>query len=261
VSNCVPYFAKEGLLSVARSMPTSAAVDLVAKKRGIPCFEVPTGWKFFVNLCDAKSLGVGTWSPLLCGEESFGTGSSHIREKDGIFAVLCWLSVLARENQIGKPLLSVQQIVESHWAEYGRNYYQRYDYEECETEKATLFTNRLTEIVNAFQDGQKFPLSHGFVLSKCDEFSYKDPVDGSVSNNQGWRFLLADGSRFVFRLSGTGSSGATVRLYLEKYTPPTEGKQALLLSSNEALRNLVDTALEFAQVNAILGRKEPTVIT
>jgi len=263
VASCVPYFATGGLKSVARSMPTSAAVDLVAKKLNIPCFEVPTGWKFFVNLCDAKELGKGDWSPLLCGEESFGTGSSHIREKDGIFAVLCWLSVLAKANETTKEgqLVSVQQIVEAHWQEFGRNHYQRYDYEECDSGKAKEFTDRLTKLIAEFKSGQKHKLLNGFELSVCDEFAYTDPVDGSVSKNQGWRFLLADGSRFVFRLSGTGSSGATVRLYLEKFTPPSAGKEALVQSPTQALKPLIEAALEFAKLKDMLGRDAPTVIT
>lgn len=261
VPQCVPYFKSAGLKAVARSMPTSAAVDLVAKKMNVPCFEVPTGWKFFVNLCDAKELNKGDWSPLLCGEESFGTGSSHIREKDGIFAVLCWLSVLAFENKGKDQLVSVQDIVEAHWAEFGRNHYQRYDYEECDSAQANEFTSRLTELIAKFNAGEKLDLSNGFELSVCDEFAYTDPVDGSVSKNQGWRFLLADGSRFVFRLSGTGSSGATVRLYLEKFTPPSAGKQALVESPTQALKGLTETALAFAQVKQLLKRDAPTVIT
>lgn len=258
----IPFFAKEGLHAVARSMPTSAAVDLVAKKLGIPCFEVPTGWKFFVNLCDAKMLGKGDYSPLICGEESFGTGSSHIREKDGIFAVLCWLSVLAKANAVASnPLVGVQTLVENHWLEFGRNHYQRFDYEECDSEKAKKFTTRLTELIAKWTAREPLRLKNGFELAKADEFAYEDPVDGSVSKNQGWRFLLTDGSRFVFRLSGTGSSGATVRLYLEKFTPPQSGRDALVQSPNEALKGLIEAALEFAQVKELLERSAPTVIT
>ena len=190
-----------------------------------------------------------------------GTGSSHIREKDGIFAVLCWLSVLAKENLNKSEKLSVQQIVEAHWQEFGRNHYQRYDYEECESDKAKKFTDRLSELIRSFTAGERHKLLNGFELSQCDEFSYEDPVDGSISKHQGWRFLLADGSRFVFRLSGTGSSGATVRLYLEKFTPHSAGKDALLQSPTEALKGLIEAALEFAMVKQILDRDEPTVIT
>lgn len=250
VSQSVPYFAG-GIRCIARSMPTSCAVDLVAKKLGVPLFEVPTGWKFFVNLCEQQDLYV----PLLCGEESFGTGSSHIREKDGIFAVLCWLSVLAWENRNPLlPLVSVRDVVTKHWREFGRNHYQRYDYEELPTQVADAFTRRLTQLQLDKQD-----VGHGFALSLGDEFCYHDSVDGSVSEHQGWRFLLRDGSRFVFRLSGTGSSGATVRLYLEKFTPATASD--LLDPPGVALRELVAAALEFAQVRELLERAEPTVIT
>jgi len=259
VAQCVPYFAKHGLKAVARSMPTSCAVDVVAKDMGVPCFEVPTGWKFFVNLCDAQALGKGDWSPLLCGEESFGTGSSHIREKDGIFAILCWLSVLAHENAAtaSAPLVGVQAIVEAHWRKYGRNHYMRYDYEEVDSAKAKALTDRLSAFC-AVPAGIP-ALEHGFAVAKADEFSYHDPVDGSVSSNQGWRFLLKDGSRFVFRLSGTGSSGATVRLYLERATPP--GSPDLLAPPSAALKNLIEAALAFAKVREFLGRDQPTVIT
>jgi phosphoglucomutase len=250
VAQSVPYFS-EGLKCIARSMPTSAAADLVAAKLNVPIFEVPTGWKFFVNLCDQPQ-----YNPLICGEESFGTGSSHIREKDGIFAVLCWLSVLAKANaDASKPLVSVADIVQAHWAVYGRNHYQRYDYEDLPVEVAAKLTAHLTAQLTTPQVGG------GFTVRLADEFSYSDSVDKSVSANQGWRYLLTDGSRFVFRLSGTGSSGATVRLYLEKYTPPSEGADKLHEAPGVALQSLVRAALAFAQVKEILQRPEPTVIT
>jgi phosphoglucomutase len=260
VSECVPYFA-QGLKAVARSMPTSAAVDLVAQKMKVPCFEVPTGWKFFVNLCDAKELGKGEWTPLLCGEESFGTGSSHIREKDGIFAILCWLSVLAHANQstpVGK-LVSVQDIVHAHWREFGRNHYVRYDYDVEDASRAKRMTDRLTAMIQSNELAGKKLQGTDLEIAQADEFTYHDPVDESVSANQGWRFLLKDGSRFVFRLSGTGSSGATVRLYLERMTPASSPD--LLEPPLQALKGVIAGALHLAQVNEMLGMSAPSVIT
>ena len=203
---CIPYF-KGGVKGVARSMPTSAALDKVASKLGLQCYEVPTGWKFFGNLMDAGKLSI-------CGEESFGTGSDHIREKDGVWAVLAWLSILAHANpDASKPLVSVQQIVEQHWATYGRNYYCRYDYETVESDKAATLMAELVKLTTS-DIGKQWG---EFTVSAADEFCYTDPVDHSVSAHQGIRFLMADGSRVIFRLSGTGSVGATIRMYIEKY--------------------------------------------
>ncbi len=266
-TRCIPYFREGGLKAIARSMPTSAASDLVADKLDIPKFEVPTGWKFFGNLMDSGLLGKAEYSPLICGEESFGTGSSHIREKDGIWAILCWLSILAFRNTDTKPgnLVTVQQIVEEHWKTYGRNYYCRYDYESVETAKANKVTSQLTQFIN--ENGSKLPMplsgskqeTEKSVLVRCDEFEYKDSVDGSVSSHQGWRFLFQDGSRFVFRLSGTGSSGATIRLYLEKYVDPSSGN--LSMTTMQALSGLVDIALTTSSIHEHTGMSGPTVIT
>jgi phosphoglucomutase len=198
----VPYLAG-GLAGVSRSMPTSGALDRVAAKLGLALYEVPTGWKFFGNLLDAGLI-------TLCGEESFGTGSLHIREKDGLWAVLCWLSILADRNQPGGKLVSVEEVVRGHWAEYGRNYYQRYDYENLETAQADKVFKHLESQMQVFIDEAPG--------NTAVNFSYTDPVDKSVSANQGYIFKWADGSRFVFRLSGTGSSGATIRIYLEKFS-------------------------------------------
>ena len=212
----IPYFTRRGgVKSLARSMPTSQALDLVAKELGVPLFEVPTGWKFFGNLMDsAEIFGQEDYTPLICGEESFGTGSSHIREKDGVWAVLCWLSLLAKQNEStmssGK-LISVRDIVIGHWKRFGRNVYCRYDYEGVDKTSALKMMARLTGIIDMWRLSGNKPVTlpaGNFVLSKADEFEYHDPVDKSVTRNQGWRFIMSDGSRFVFRLSGTGSTSA-----------------------------------------------------
>ncbi|CAN1796489.1 Phosphoglucomutase, cytoplasmic [Linum perenne] len=211
----IPYFSS-GLKGVARSMPTSAALDVVAKSLNLKFFEVPTGWKFFGNLMDAGLCSV-------CGEESFGTGSDHIREKDGIWAVLAWLSILAyknKDNLSGGKLVTVEDIVRKHWATYGRHYYTRYDYENVDAGAAKELMANLVKLqsnlaaVNETVKGIRSDVSK---VAHADEFEYKDPVDGSISAHQGVRYLFEDGSRLVFRLSGTGSVGATIRLYIEQY--------------------------------------------
>ena len=236
----VPAYAK-GLSGVARSMPTSCAVDRVAAELGIPCFETPTGWKFFGTLLDADKA-------TLCGEESAGTGSNHVREKDGLWAVLYWLNILAARNE------TVEQIVRSHWQHFGRNYYSRHDYEGIETARAeTLFT-RLREKLPTLA-GQEVA---GMKIAKADDFAYVDPVDGSRSEKQGVRIILEDGSRAVFRLSGTGTEGATLRLYLERYEadPARHG-----IPLQEALSPLIRMAEEIAQISEITGRSKPDVIS
>ena len=198
-----------------------------------------------------------------------GTGASHIREKDGPWAVLCWLSILAQKNETSNEgeLITVKDIVIDHWKEYGRNVYCRYDYEGVSKEDATKMMARLTGMIEMFNmaqmSGPSFSINIGsdIKLSRCDEFSYKDPVDGSVSTNQGWRFVLDDGSRFVFRLSGTGSVGATIRLYLERYLAPDVDESLLTMGVQEALGPIVDCALQFSQLEHFTGRKAPTVIT
>jgi phosphoglucomutase len=209
----IPFFARAGgLKGVARSMPTSCALDRVAAKLGVRVFEVPTGWKFFGNLMDSKELGKEDFNPFLCGEESFGTGSDHVREKDGLWAVLAWLSILANVNdnvEIGK-LVSVETIVKRHWATYGRNFYCRYDYENVATSDAESMMKHLGARITAFTDAKHAsvnqteyvePITATFSLSECDEFRYVDPVDGSVSEKQGLRFVMKDGSRIFYRLS------------------------------------------------------------
>ena len=230
-----------GLAGVARSMPTSAAVDVVAKELGIPCFETPTGWKFFGNLLDAGRI-------TLCGEESFGTGSDHIREKDGLWAVLFWLQILARKRT------SVAAIMADHWSRFGRHYYSRHDYEAIASEAAHGLYDRLKGMLPTLV-GQDFA---GRCIATADDFSYSDPIDGSLTTGQGLRLLLDDGSRVVFRLSGTGTQGATLRLYLESYVPPSGNLQQ---DPQQALADLISAADQLAEIKQRTGMDQPTVIT
>jgi len=232
---------RQGLAGIARSMPTSAAADRVALALHIPCFETPTGWKFFGNLMDAGKV-------TLCGEESFGTGSSHVREKDGLWAVLFWLNILAARKQ------SVETIVREHWASYGRNFYSRYDYEAIPTEGANGVMQHLRGSF-ATLTGKKLGK---YTVQTCDDFSYTDPVDGSVSQNQGIRILFSDGSRIIFRLSGTGTEGATLRVYLEAYEADVSRHH---LDAQQALRELIEIALNISELQTRTGRDQPTVIT
>ncbi|HKG90293.1 MAG TPA: alpha-D-glucose phosphate-specific phosphoglucomutase [Gemmatimonadaceae bacterium] len=236
-----PGYAR-GLSGVARSMPTSQAVDQVARRLEIECFETPTGWKFFGNLLDAGRI-------TLCGEESFGTGSDHVREKDGLWAVLFWLNLLAARKR------SVEQLVREHWSTYGRNYYTRYDYEAVPADAANGVMQQLRD---RFPQLPGTTLGPGLRVAACDDFSYRDPVDGSVSEHQGLRVLLDGGSRFVFRLSGTGTEGATIRMYVESFEPDAARHD---LDAQDALRPLVTAALELAQLRERTGRAQPTVIT
>jgi phosphoglucomutase len=230
-----------GIAGIARSMPTSAAADRVAEKLGIEMHETPTGWKFFGNLLDAGRV-------TICGEESSGTGSNHVREKDGIWAVLLWLNIIAQKKQ------SVHEIVGDHWATYGRNYYTRHDYEEVDSAVANKLMDdlraQLPEIANATYDSLK--------VSYADDFTYHDPVDDSVSANQGIRIGFADGSRIVLRLSGTGTVGATLRLYLERYEP-AHGQHDL--DTQSALSFLISLANRIAGIAERTGRDAPSVIT
>jgi phosphoglucomutase len=236
----VPGYAG-GLSGVARSMPTSGAVDVVAESLGIPCFETPTGWKFFGNLLDAGRI-------TLCGEESFGTGSNHVREKDGLWAVLFWLNIVAVRG------LSVEAIVREHWALFGRNYYTRYDYEGVDSAAANAMMSGLRAALPSFA-GRTIA---GRRVHVADDFSYTDPVDGSVSERQGVRLLFTDGARIVYRLSGTGTEGATIRVYIE--SRETEASR-LDLPVAEALAPLVDAALSESRLAELTGRTAPTVIT
>ncbi|HPG23391.1 MAG TPA: alpha-D-glucose phosphate-specific phosphoglucomutase [Amaricoccus sp.] len=230
-----------GLKGIARSMPTSAAADRVAEALGIGIYETPTGWKFFGNLLDA---GLAT----ICGEESAGTGSDHVREKDGLWAVLLWLNILAVRKQ------SVRDIVEAHWAEHGRNYYARHDYEAIETAAANDLVADLRNRLAALP-GQAVA---GLTIAAADDFAYLDPVDGSESAHQGIRVLFEGGSRAVFRLSGTGTSGATLRVYLERFEPDPARHG---LATAEALAEVIAAAEALAGIRARTGRTQPDVIT
>jgi phosphoglucomutase len=254
-ADVIPFFRTQGgLKGVARSMPTSGAVDLVAKAQNLALFETPTGWKYFGNLMDSKEVYKGTeFCPFICGEESFGTGSNHIREKDGLWAVLAWLSIIADQNPSPTgPLVSVQEITEKHWAQYGRNYYCRWDFEGVSKESATAMMDKMRSDF-ASNNGK---LVGRFTIAKADDFMYVDPVDGSISKQQGIRFLMECGSRIIFRLSGTAGSGATVRMYLEQYEPTD-----INMVASEALGPLVRVALDLCDIKAFLGTEEPTVIT
>jgi len=230
-----------GIRGVARSMPTSQAVDRVAEALGLDCYETPTGWKFFGNLLDAKRI-------TLCGEESFGTGSDHVREKDGLWAVLFWLNLLAVRK------MSVQEIVREHWRRFGRNFYTRYDYEEIDLDAANGLMQqlqaRLAELPGSRLDG--------YTVDYADNFAYTDPVDGSVSENQGVRIGFSDGSRIVYRLSGTGTAGATLRVYLESYEPDPEKQDR---ETAAVMQPLAGIATGMAEIESRTGRSEPTVIT
>ncbi|MDE2017956.1 MAG: alpha-D-glucose phosphate-specific phosphoglucomutase [Hyphomicrobiales bacterium] len=235
-----PGYAK-GIAGVARSMPTSAAADRVAAALGVPSYETPTGWKFFGNLLDA---GLAT----LCGEESFGTGSDHVREKDGLWAVLFWLNVLARER------VPVKRLVAAHWARYGRNYYTRHDYEEIDAAPAKAMmadlAARLATLPGTTLAGMK--------VEAADDFAYHDPVDGSDSKGQGLRVMFEGGARIVYRLSGTGTAGATLRVYVERYVAPGGD---LHRDAQEALADLIAVARDLAGIAARTGRTTPDVVT
>ena len=236
----VPAY-KGKISGIARSMPTSQAPDQVAKKLGIDCYETPTGWKFFGNLMDADKV-------TLCGEESFGTGSNHIREKDGLWAVLFWLNILAARNE------SVADIVQQHWQEYGRNYYSRHDYEAVDSDLANKMMAGLQEKVKTLTK----TILGSLEVSYSDDFCYTDPVDNSISEHQGIRIGFSNGSRIIFRLSGTGTSGATIRIYYESYET---NHQQMNQDTQEALGELIDISLEVSQLQQITGRDKATVIT
>jgi phosphoglucomutase len=231
-----PGYAK-GITGVARSMPTSCAADRVARKLGINSFETPTGWKFFGNLLDANLVTV-------CGEESFGTGSNHVREKDGLWAVLMWLNILAHRRQ------SVKDIVTAHWQEYGRNFYTRHDYEEVATENAN-------QLMKALRDSLPFRVGQNGIVT-ADDFSYNDPVDQSSTSGQGIRLIFENGSRVIYRLSGTGTAGATLRVYIESYEADASKHNQ---DPQDALATMIAFARNAADIEAKTGRTVPTVIT
>lgn len=237
-------------------MPTSGAVDLVAKRNNLNLFETPTGWKFFGNVMDSKTQFEGVnYNPVMCGEESFGTGSNHVREKDGLWAVLAWLQILAFYNpDSSSAFVHVEDIVSQHWETYGRNYYCRYDYEGVSSDAAA-----------AVMDGMRAQFSSlpgtvfgSFTVGSADEFTYLDPIDGSISRNQGIRVLMTDGSRIILRLSGTAGSGATIRLYLEKYEPGSGNTKQFVA---DALGELVKISLSVTKIPELTGMANPTVIT
>ena len=232
---------RNGISGIARSMPTSTAADLVAKALNVPAYETPTGWKFFGNLLDAGKV-------TLCGEESYGTGSDHIREKDGVWAVLFWLNLQAATGKL------VPQIVNEHWQRFGRNFYSRHDYEAIDSTVAKDLMSNLQSKLSGLAGGQ----FNSYTIATADNFSYTDPVDGSLSTNQGVRLIFSDGSRIVFRLSGTGTEGATLRVYIEKYEAnPTNFN----VPTQQALAELIVIANEVAEIAARTGMNQPTVAT
>ena len=236
----LPAF-KSGLTGVARSMPTSRAIDRVASALAIDCYETPTGWKYFGNLLDAGKIQI-------CGEESFGTGANHVREKDGLWAVLCWLNILAVRGK------TPEQIMRTHWQTYGRDYFTRHDYEGIESDKAAAMFSALQEKLTSLC-GKEFSSQ---TVSYADNFSYTDPVDDSLSSNQGVRILFESDARIVLRLSGTGTSGATLRVYLDRYE---DAGGELDLNPQQALGNLIDVAGQIAEIEEFTGRTKPDVIT
>lgn len=239
-AHLVPAY-KEGVAGVARSMPTGRAVDRVAAALEIPCYETPTGWKFFGNLMDAGKI-------TLCGEESFGTGSSHVREKDGLWAVLFWLNIVAERNQPART------IVREHWAKYGRDYFSRHDYENVDSAKASEMIEQLRTKLSTMAGQQVGDLT----VESADDYHYIDPIDGSESAKQGIRILFTDGSRIVMRLSGTGTSGATLRVYFDRY----EGDPFHVSHDpQKALADLIIAADQLAGISAFTGRQKPDVIT
>jgi len=244
---CIPYFKKHGIQGYARSMPTAQAIDRVAKAHGKECFEVPTGWKYFGNLMDAGKLS-------LCGEESFGTGSNHIREKDGVWALLAWLQILAETK------CSVEGIIHQHWRQYGRNVFTRYDYENVDASGANLMMSYMEPLLPGYVGMTLKADGHSYDVVNADNYEYRDPIDGSIAKNQGLRVFFKDGSRIIFRLSGTGSSGATVRIYAESLVQASDNEH-LYLPSQDLLKPLILVALDICKMVQFTGRHAPTVIT
>jgi phosphoglucomutase len=257
-SDLIPQF-KDGLKGCARSMPTSGALDLVAKKKGIPFFEVPTGWKFFGNIMDSGVPqyypGKPTYTPFICGEESFGTGADHVREKDGMWACLAWLQILAAKTEKSGELYTCEKVANEHWKEYGRNYYARYDFDVPDAGVAKGWMTKMQDAAGSLK-GKTY--DGGLKVEDNIVFNYDDPIDGSVSKNQGIIIKLEGGSRIIFRLSGTGSSGATIRMYLEKYEPPTGD---LNKHQFEVVKPLADLGIQLATLKETFDKDVPDVIT
>ncbi|TKX26465.1 phosphoglucomutase [Elsinoe australis] len=249
-SDLIPYFKKNGVPGLARSMPTSGAVDLVAKKKGIPSYEVPTGWKFFCGLFDSGKMNI-------CGEESFGTGSDHVREKDGLWAIVAWLNILAGVGQQTGTTPSIKSIQQDFWKTYGRTFFTRYDYEGCETDGANRVTAHMKELITTKKDEFVGSTISGRKVVEADDFSYTD-LDGSVSKNQGIYVKFDDGSRIVVRLSGTGSSGATIRLYIERHESDPKTYD---LDAQDYLKENVKLATDLLKLQEYIGRTEPDVKT
>lgn len=252
-AKAIKYFAKNGTKGFARSMPTSPAVDRVCKVKNMPVFETPTGWKFFGNLLDADMASV-------CGEESFGTGSNHIREKDGIWAFLCWLSILASRQAEGKSP-NVRDAMREHWSKYGRDFFTRYDYENCTEEQGKQVMERVKSLLADPEFvGRTYTTNSGacFKVLSIDDFSYTDPVDHSVSKNQGIRIMLSNETRIVFRMSGTGSSGATIRIYVNTFSADPKAHD---LPATTYMAPHIELALGLCGIQYFTGRTQPTVIT
>ncbi|BFZ65209.1 Phosphoglucomutase-2 [Saitoella coloradoensis] len=246
----IPYFRKHGVQGLARSMPTSGALDLVAKAQGLQCYEVPTGWKFFCSLFDDNKLSI-------CGEESFGTGSNHIREKDGLWAVMAWLNIIAAVNKERPGEESIAAIQRDFWKTYGRVFFTRYDYEDCESADAEKVIKNIDEQMSK-SDFIGSEIAPGYVVADAGDFEYKDPVTGDVSSHQGHYIRFEEGSRIVVRLSGTGSSGATIRLYVEKFEKDSSRYE---LDAQEGLKASIEMAIKFLKLKEYVNREEPTVKT
>ena len=247
----IPYFEKQGVYGLARSMPTSGAVDLVAKKQGLQSYEVPTGWKFFCNLFDTNKMSI-------CGEESFGTGSNHIREKDGLWAVVAWLNIIAGvAKQKPDETPSIASIQQEFWSTYGRTFFTRYDYENVDSDGANKVVANLTELITTKKDDFIGSTVSGRKVLEADDFSYTD-LDGSVSKNQGIFVKFDDGSRIVVRLSGTGSSGATIRLYIERHESDSS---KFSLDAQDYLQDNIKLAVGLLGLKEHVGREEPDVKT
>lgn len=246
----IPYFQKQGVYGLARSMPTSGAVDLVAKKQGLKCYEVPTGWKFFCALFDTEKMSI-------CGEESFGTGSNHIREKDGLWAVVAWLNIIAGVSKQTGGTPSIKSIQNEFWDIYGRTFFTRYDYENVDSDGANKVVAHLTELISTKKSEFVGSTISGRKVLDADDFSYTD-LDGSVSQKQGIFVTFDDGSRIVVRLSGTGSSGATIRLYVERHESDSA---KFKLDAQEYLGENVALAVELLKLHEFIGRREPDVKT
>ena len=245
-ADLIPYFKKQGVYGLARSMPTSGAVDLVAKAKGLQSYEVPTGWKFFCGLFDSDKMNI-------CGEESFGTGSNHIREKDGLWAVVAWLNIIAGVGQGKSETPSINSIQHEFWNTYGRTFFTRYDYEGCESAGADKMVAHMKELIGPKKSEFVGSTIKGRKVTEADDFSYTD-LDGSVSKNQGIYVKFDDGSRIVVRLSGTGSSGATIRLYVEKHS---SDKSTYSQDAQDFLGDNIKMAVELLQLKEFTGRTDP----